>query len=136
MWRIKIHRYLWSTDTAKFSPMIVVSPAFKIEMSLYCLELLYRNNSRNISSIPRGTYIVKKRFSQKFKHHFHVTGVPYRTLILIHVGNIPANTEGCILVGLNIVLDDKKLPVSLLDSKKAMDKLNELLPNEFLLIIN
>ena len=95
------------------------------------LELAYRNNMREISSIPTGKYRVEKRASVKYGSHFHVLGVSGRTLILIHVGNYHINTKGCILVGsehkhLNT---DKNLDVA--NSLQTMKKLNTILPLNF-----
>lgn len=95
------------------------------------LELAFRNNMREISSIPAGKYRVEKRTSVKFGSHFHVLGVSGRALILIHVGNYHINTKGCILVGsehkhLNT---DKNLDVA--NSLQTMQKLNTILPLNF-----
>ena len=51
--------------------------------------------------IPPGTYAIKSRFSPKFqKITPHLLNVPGFQFILIHSGNNPAHTQGCILVGL------------------------------------
>ena len=72
------------------------------------LELPWRGNERNVSCISEGTYEVVRRFSQKYKHHLHITGVAGRSLILIHWGNYAGSVnpatghpdiKGCILVG-------------------------------------
>ena len=63
------------------------------------LELPDRDNETFVSRIPAGTYTVKKRFSKKYQHHYHIKDVPDRTLILIHPGNYYHNTKGCVLLG-------------------------------------
>lgn len=78
------------------------------------LELPWRNNSKGLSCIPAGEYIVKIRQSPKYGQIYWVTNVKDRTWILIHSGNYAANKEktnpltnkkykthvaGCILVG-------------------------------------
>jgi hypothetical protein len=68
-----------------------------------------RNNQPNISCIPLGSYVVRARWSQKYKDHFWVTEVEGRSFILIHPGNVGgdrakglrAHTWGCILLGLS-----------------------------------
>jgi Family of unknown function (DUF5675) len=51
-------------------------------------------------SIPSGRYPVEFRFSGRFKEVVpHVCNVPGRSLIEIHPGNKPEDTEGCLLVG-------------------------------------
>ncbi len=63
------------------------------------LELPYRNNQTDISSIPTGTYQVKPRISKKFKRHFEIKDVSKRTDVLFHTGNYSKDTKGCVIVG-------------------------------------
>ena len=65
----------------------------------YTLELSYKENQNNRSSIPEGTYLITPRTSPKFGQHFLVNDVPGRDYILFHNGNYPKDTKGCILVG-------------------------------------
>jgi hypothetical protein len=52
--------------------------------------------------IPAGTYRVRMQYSMKFgKSMPRIENVPYRSGILIHAGNTPDDTKGCILVGHN-----------------------------------
>ena len=74
----------------------------------YTMEPPDRGNEPNHSCIPADTYIVKKRYSQKYGIHFWVTKVKGRTVILFHSGNVGgdrlkgliSHTWGCILLGL------------------------------------
>ena len=63
------------------------------------LEREWRDNKRNVSCIPRGTYICKRVKSAKFGDTFEVCDVPGRSHILFHKGNIEDDTHGCIVVG-------------------------------------
>lgn len=63
------------------------------------LELPWRNNLRQVSCIPEGTYQVVRRTSPKFKDHYHLLQVPGREFILIHPGNYTSQIMGCILPG-------------------------------------
>ena len=99
------------------------------------LELPWLDNQRWISCIPAGNYLVKKRYSKKYGHHFHITNVEGRSWILIHFGNYYGDTEGCILVGRLIADIDGDGYADVTHSKQTMGKLNELLPDEFRLII-
>lgn len=63
----------------------------------FTIELPWRNNRKNISCIPAGTYVLKLRYSLKFKWHLHVQKVPGRTLILFHPANHAIlELQGCI----------------------------------------
>lgn len=90
------------------------------------LEEPWRDNARNISCIPTGTYSVTKYSGTRHKNAFWVHDVQDRDAILIHEGNTVANTAGCILVG-------TFAPHGLDNSREAMRRLNIVLPREFIL---
>lgn len=94
----------------------------------------WNKNKNNISCIPDGTYKVVKRFSVTHKHHWHVQGVPDRSLILIHVGNTTDNTEGCILVGEELTTSQLGKQ-AITNSVNTMNRLRTILPDEFTLTI-
>jgi len=106
-------------------------------------ELPCKNNARQISCIPKGNYIVRKRWSQKFNWHlkvYHENGVECvqgRSMILIHVGNRVnwlengkriSDTLGCILPCANTT--EKNNGVFGATSRTQMDKLLEFVGNE------
>src|SRR6185437_164153 len=63
----------------------------------YSIELPWKENSRGISCIPEGRYLILKRYSQKFNWHLHTTNVPGRSFILIHPANdAQKDLNGCI----------------------------------------
>ena len=95
------------------------------------LELPYLNNKKRKSCIPIGKYKVVKRYSNKFKLHFHILNVPNRDYILIHKGNFYTDIKGCILVGSDLKWLNNDSEVDLVNSAKTMKKLIKLLPNEF-----
>lgn len=63
------------------------------------LEPPWKDNTVGRSCIPVGTYLCRRVQSPKFGNTFEITGVPGRTHVLFHKGNIDDNTEGCVLVG-------------------------------------
>ncbi len=52
-----------------------------------------------VSRIPTGSYRCVRYHSTKFSNTFEIIGVPGRSAILFHMGNTPADTRGCVLVG-------------------------------------
>lgn len=94
----------------------------------------WNDNKRNISCIPKGTYLCRDFSGTKYRNVWEVTGVPGRSAILIHQGNTISHTEGCILVGrgFNNVGD---VPM-VTDSRLTLDMLRTVLPDEFYLTIS
>lgn len=90
-------------------------------------------NLKYVSCIPCGKYHVKKRTSPKHGDHFHFQDVKGRTFVLAHAGNLYTQTEGCVIPGeyFGYVNNDGIMDVK--GSKNAMRKLNEVLPDEFII---
>jgi hypothetical protein len=63
------------------------------------LELAWRDNARAVSCIPHGRYLCKRVQSPKHGDTFEVTGVPGRSAILFHAGNVATDSQGCVLLG-------------------------------------
>jgi hypothetical protein len=90
---------------------------------LRTLELLYKENLKNISCIPQGDYKLKfndNKNSKFYNNSYIVEGVRDRTDILIHCGNTLSDTKGCILIGCGY--DGKYCP-QVTQSGKAMGDL-------------
>ncbi|WP_417857273.1 DUF5675 family protein [Xanthomarina gelatinilytica] len=63
----------------------------------FTIELPWIDNIKNKSCIPEGRYVLKARFSKKFKHHLILEDVANRSLILIHPANkAKVELKGCI----------------------------------------
>jgi len=75
----------------------------RVEGEVFCvtLEPPDRGNRVGESCIPVGKYDCRKVESPSFGPTFEVTGVPGRSHILFHQGNVAGDTEGCILLGRN-----------------------------------
>lgn len=64
------------------------------------LELGFHNNQTNVSSIPKGNYIIKWTFSPRFlRYVYQIQNVPGRSGIDIHSANLYAQLLGCIALG-------------------------------------
>jgi dihydrofolate reductase len=63
------------------------------------VELPWKENQKNISCIPSGTYTWQKIIRSSNKQPaLYIRDVENRTEILIHEGNKPTQSEGCILL--------------------------------------
>ena len=73
------------------------------------LENPWVDNQRNISCIPEGIYPVRLRLPRESASrdylHLLVQDVPNRDFILVHRGNFPSQTQGCLLVGIGTEQD-------------------------------
>lgn len=115
------------------------------------LELPWKDNERSVSCIPEGTYrITKEKPIPKDDPntdvdesggkiyrpywHFRIHGVKDRAGILIHIGNDPADSRGCILVGARFGDFNTAFP-TVEDSGKKMKWMTNNLPDEFNLLI-
>jgi len=95
------------------------------------LEDPWLENQRNKSCIPAGVYTFSPHHGAKYQNVWRADHVPGRSGILIHAGNTTADTEGCILVGLELGAVGGK--DAILQSKKALDYLRAVLPAKFIL---
>ena len=99
--------------------------------SLHTLELPWLDNAKNISCIPVGLYRVRKRWSEKYGHHFHILDVPGRKWILIHSGNFYNDIRGCVLVGTGLADINGDGVLDVTHSRAAMNRLLKAMPDEF-----
>lgn len=76
------------------------------------LQTILSKKKKGITAIPTGTYnvtlnVVSPKYSKRSAYNFcqgkvpRLLDVPGYEGILIHIGNYPKDTEGCILVGEN-----------------------------------
>lgn len=114
---------------------VIIGDDGKIVYSCKTIELGWNDNKRRISCIPKGTYIVKKRWSKKYGDHFHITDVEGREWILIHAANYSRQLLGCIAVGDAHVDIDKDGLKDVTNSVNTLKALRILLPDEFALEI-
>ncbi len=84
------------------------------------LELSWKNNERQVSCIPVGSYVVREKFSFSFGYCFELLSVPGRSAILIHSGNFNSHTKGCILIGNGFRDINNDFQVDVLNSRNAM----------------
>jgi Family of unknown function (DUF5675) len=64
------------------------------------MELPWRLNEESYSNIPPGAYLGTTKSSPTLGWTIELEGTGPRKAILIHRGNYPIDTHGCILIGL------------------------------------
>ena len=132
--RIEI-RIIESTEKERLGVGSVIDEMGNAVFTFCTLELPYKNNQRQISSIDLGKYRVRKRFSEKYGNHFELISVKNRDKILIHVANFVRELKGCIAVGSAHKDIDNDGTKDLINSRKTLNTLNAIMPYEFELII-
>lgn len=96
---------------------------------MYSLERAWLKNKRNVSCIPEGQYEVEPNNTKAHPDTYRVLEVPNRSGILIHIGNIPDHSEGCILLGLKQLDIDGDGIMDVAQSTLALELLNDLIGN-------
>lgn len=73
------------------------------QLAALALELPWKDNKNDISSIPEGEYKCTLRYDKLRDSNFTIQleGKGPRSGVQIHVGNRPDDSTGCILIGLN-----------------------------------
>ena len=124
-----------SSDLNQTLGILHVYNASQCLFTCKALELPNLRNEPYISRIVAGRYLCKKRHSQKYGWHYHITGVPGRTLILIHPGNYNRDTKGCILLGAEFIDINADGQLDVTSSRKTVAAFEALMPEEFFITI-
>ena len=106
---------------------IVTRGVLLAEGKFLCLTLEnpWRDNEVNVSCVPEGLYTVVKYYSHRHGETFKVIDVPGRSGIIFHKGNVEEDTEGCILLGMEIGTIEGRPAV--MQSKTAMERFRNLM---------
>lgn len=88
----------------------------------YSLEPPWKDNIHNESCIPESDYTLQPRTSPKFGEVISVTFVTGRDGILFHPLNYVFETKGCIGLGLWYDIDRDNPPLTLHESRKAIEQ--------------
>lgn len=116
--------YLKRTD---YRPDGIFGEITSPDFTCYTLEHAYANNGHGFQpKVPSGTYTCV-RGTHKLEHGpsfetFEVTGVEGHSGILFHVGNVNGDSDGCILLGLNIITGSEDGMQTIHASREAFNK--------------
>jgi hypothetical protein len=94
------------------------------------LELSWKGNARKVSCIPAGQYIITPEEHPTKGKVFRLSHVDGRSGILVHRGNSPADTEGCLILGMRFADLDADGIFEVSQSAHAMEILWQLVPEE------
>lgn len=68
------------------------------------LEHAYLEIGGYVPKLPDGLYTCKRRLSPRFgRELFQIMDVPGCTFMEIHVGNFQIDSDGCVLLGVNVI---------------------------------
>lgn len=81
------------------------------------------------SIIPNGIYKCIPHSGPHFSNVWEITGIKGHSAVLIHNGNVAADSRGCVLAGTSLGQIDHRQAV--LGSMDALNKLRKILPKEF-----
>ena len=86
-----------------YTPFGTFGTLYLPEFQCYTIERPWINNEPKISCIPEGEYSMRfTRFFRGGYDTYQLEGVPDRTLIKIHIGNVMDDLLGCIAPGLDL----------------------------------
>lgn len=112
---------------------------YELLFSCKTIELPDNGNQHNVSCIPAGNYNVVKFNSPNKGKVFFLENVPGRDAIEIHAGNYVSgnhiDSKGCILVGSAFDDINEDGFIDIIESRKTLNRLMMILPDEFSLII-
>jgi hypothetical protein len=100
----------------------------------YTLELPWKNNEHNISCIPVGAYsceLTTRCDKPGGIKVYMLCDVPKRISILMHPGNYPKDTHGCILIGMGRSIEKQMV----INSVQAVDLFIKIMGPTFVLNI-
>lgn len=93
--KVRLNRFL---QNKQCSLGALVAEGFRA----FILEPPWKDNKPNESCIPVGEYECHWHRSPKYGWVYLITGIPERSHILVHPGNIPRHTRGCLLPGSSV----------------------------------
>lgn len=104
-----------------------------IDTHIFTIERPWLDNQNGISCIPIGTYECEQFDSPSKGDVWLLKGTGKRSMIEIHSANFAHELRGCIAPGDS--MGSIKGVAAVLNSKPTMERLKEILPDKFTLII-
>lgn len=106
-----------------------------VTIELPRIKIPYQINASSVDCILEGTYPAIHYYSPTKGLVFLLKNVPGRDSVEVHIGNyvtgLQVDSHGCILPGSHFEDRNGDGFIDVVDSKKTMDELRALLPNNF-----
>ena len=135
---IKINR-LWQDKNQTIGNCTVFDENEKPIFSSISLERGWRNNEKNVSCVPKGTYKVVLEYSPRFNTDlWELKGVVDRSECKFHSANYWHQLNGCVALGLKLTDINNDGYVDITNSRDTMSEFHKALSGstEALLTIN
>ena len=119
------------------SPKQILGRLFFGNFTCFTLELPDKDNTAEVSCIPAGEYLWRKRRPYgRFPYmHIDILKVPGRKGIKIHAGNYYSQIQGCILVGSGLLDINHDGLKDVVNSRLTLRQLIVMLPQEGIITI-
>lgn len=125
MKKVLINRFK-ITNNYSLGDCYIKHPCGRVEYIGKVLERGWRNNQRNISCVPEGTYDLVLEYSNRFrKDLWELKGVPNRSECKFHVANYWRQLNGCLSLGNKHVDIDHDGDPDVTSSRLTMDKFHK-----------
>ncbi|MEM6718927.1 MAG: DUF5675 family protein [Bacteroidota bacterium] len=121
MKRVKLQR-LWEDRNQSTGVLTVLTDSGQPMFASLCIERGDRNNQRNVSNVPAGTYPLVLEFSPRFQRKlYELKDVPNRSECKVHASNYWHQLNGCIAPGVKLKDMNSDGYYDVTDSRKALD---------------
>ena len=126
-YKVKLIRH-WADENQSTGTLLVVNGIGQPVFGCLCIERGDRNNKRNVSNVPPGTYPLVYEYSPRFrKHLWELKDVPNRSECKIHQANFWDQLNGCIAPGLRLKDLDRDGYYDVTSSTNTLNNLHEAL---------
>jgi hypothetical protein len=127
MKKVQLQR-LWMDKNQSTGVLSVLNDKGQPIFACLTIERGDRNNQRNVSNVPAGTYPLVKEFSPRFKSDlWELKEVPNRSECKIHPSNYWDQLNGCIAPGLRLKDLDKDGYYDVTSSKNTLNDFHKVI---------
>jgi hypothetical protein len=121
MKRVKLQR-LWSDGNQTTGVLMVLDRKGQPVFASLSIERGDRNNQKNVSNVPAGTYPLILEYSPRFDQNlYELKDVPNRRECKVHASNFWKQLNGCIAPGVKLKDMNSDGYYDVTDSRKALE---------------